>query len=161
MPTLHPHIESLNSIKIYPFGGQDLNVNHSFRDLIVLYEFFDWEDKLKVYFFIDSELKEINPIYNSFKRIKEVECHNYGDAFEMLNILKQTSVQEIEEINFGKMNEEDFEQITNLLLNYKIHKLGYYISLESISNQMLENISKINLQKLHQHILNIWKLFWF
>ena len=73
----------------------------------------------------------------------------------MLNILKQTSVQEIEEINFGKMNEEDFEQITNLLLNYKIHKLGYYISLESISNQMLENISKINLQKLHQHILNI------
>ena len=54
------------------------------------------------------------------------------------------------------MNEEEVEQITNQLLNYKIHILNLYdFSWESISNQALENISKINLQELHQPILNI------
>ena len=160
---MHPHIESLNSIKVFSFEDQDLSLHHSFLDLIVLDDIFDRENKLKSYFFIDSELKEINPIYESFKRIKVVECHNYGDAFEMFNILKQTSVQEIEEIGFGKMNEEDCEQITNQILNYKIHTLRYNEEDigESISNQALENISKINPQKLHQLILNIQKLFWF
>ena len=55
------------------------------------------------------------------------------------------------------MDEEDFEQITNQLLNYKIHKLDYSNNdnWESISNQALENISKINPQELHRLILNI------
>ena len=55
------------------------------------------------------------------------------------------------------MNEEDFEQITNQLLNYKMHTLRYNEEDigESISNLALENISKINPQKLHQLILNI------
>ena len=55
------------------------------------------------------------------------------------------------------MNVEDFEQITNQLLNYKIHTLTYdeeYIR-ESISNLALENISNINPQKLYQLILII------
>ena len=155
---MHPHIESLTSIKVFPFGGEDLNIQHSFRDLIVLA---DIQNKkyldLKACFFINSKLKKINPIYESFKRIKMVYCNNYEDAFIMFNKLKQTSIQEIEEINFIGMNIKDFENIIDQLLNYKIHTLKYdfFDSLKSISNQMFENISKINLQKLHQLILNI------
>ena len=108
--------------------------------------------------FIDLKLNEINPIYDSFKRIDYVYCRYYEEAFAKLNILEQASIQEIEDISFGKMNEEDFEQITNQLLNYKIHTLNYDVSLELISNLVFESISKISPQKLHQLILNIWKL---
>ena len=99
---------------------------------------------------------EINPIYESFKRIKVIDFYDYKGAFAKLNILKQASIQEIENIIFLKMNEEDFEKIINLLLNYKINTLKYFEEdiWESISNQALENISKINPQKLHQLILN-------
>ena len=145
---------------MFPFEGQDLNLHHSFLDLIVLHEYFDYGDQVKTCFFTDSELKEINPIYESFKRIKEVYCGNYEEAFAKLNTLKQASIQEIEDISFGELNEEDFEQITNQLLNYKIHKLEYSdFKWESISNLALENISKINPQKLYQLILNIWNWF--
>ena len=157
---MHLYIESLNSIKAFPFGGQDLRLHHSFLDLIVLDYIFEYREsilKLKSCFFIDPELKEINPIYESFKRIKEVDIDNYEDACEKLNVLEQTSIQEIENISLRKMNKEEVNQITNHLLNYKIHTLKYdeIGSLESISNLAFENISKINLQKLHQHILNI------
>ena len=104
---------------------------------------------LKTCLFIDSELKEIKPIYESFKRIRKVRNNNYEDAFEMLNILKQSSIQEIEDIGFEGINDDDFEQITNQLLNYKINTLDYSNYRESISNHTLENISKINLQKLY------------
>ena len=142
---------------MFPFGGQDLSLQHSFLDLIVLEDIFDFLSELKDCFFIDSELKEINPIYESFKRIKEIYCCGNYEAFEKLDMLKKASIQEIEDIGLREMNEEDFEQITNQLLNYKIHTLKYNgkNSLKSISNQMFENISKINLQKLHQLILNI------
>ena len=70
-------------------------------------------------------------------------------------MLKQVSIQEIESINFGKMSNEEVEQITYQLLNYKIHCLNYYVSWESVSNQTLENISRINPQELHQLILAI------
>ena len=154
---MHPHIESLNSIRVFPFGGEDLNIHHSFRDLIILGDIFDREDKLKSCFFIDSELKKLNPIYEFFKRIKNVYCGDYKDAFTKLNILKQTSIQEIEEIFFGEMDVLEDEQITNQLLNYKIQTLDYskFGSWESISNLALENISKINHQELHQFILII------
>ena len=153
---MHPHIESLNSIKVFPFEGQDLSLQHSFLDLIVLDGIFDYgENKLKPCFFIDSELKEINPIYESFKRIKDDYFYDYEEAFAKLSMLKQASIQEIEHINFGEINEENFEQLTNQLLNYKIHTLNYYASWESISNQAIENISKINPQNLYQLILKI------
>ena len=154
---MHPHIESLSSIKVYSFGSQDLSLQHSFLDLIVLDHIFDWRNNLKDCFFKHSKLKEINPIYESFKRIKEIDCGNYEKAFTIFNKLKQTSIQEIENIDMRKMDEEDFEQITNQLLNYKLHTLKFdtFDSLKSISNQMFENISKINLQKLHQLISNI------
>ena len=100
-------------------------------------------------------VKGNKPIYESFKRIKEVYCSNYEEAFAMLNILKQVSIQEIEVIRFREMNEEDFEQIINQLLDYKIHTLKYIVSWESINNLVLESISKINPQKLYQLILNI------
>ena len=65
---MHPHIESLNSIKVFHFRGQELSIHRSFLDLIVLEDIFEYgENKLKACFFIDSELKEINPIYESFK----------------------------------------------------------------------------------------------
>ena len=143
---------------MFPFEDQDLSIQNSFLDLIVLDNIFEYGPELKDCFFIDSEFEEINPIYESFKRIKEVYFRNYEDACEIFNILEITSIQEIEDISFRKMNEEDFEQITNQLLNYKIHTLNYdknFGSLKSISKQMLVNISKINLQKLHQLILNI------
>ena len=113
--------------------------------------------QIKACFSIDSKLKEINPIYKSFKRINKIYCYDYEDAIKMFNILEQASIQEIEEIDSIEMNIKDFEKIINQLLNYKIHtlKCNYHYSLNSISNQMLENISKINLQKLHQLILNI------
>ena len=59
------------------------------------------------------------------------------------------------------MDGERVGQITNQFLNYKIQTLMYNVlsSLKSISNQTIENISKINPQKLHQLILNILKLF--
>ena len=155
---MYDHIESLNSIKVFPFGGQDLNIQNSLLDLIVIDDsLYTNKVRLKICFFIISELKEINPIYESFKRIKGVYSDNYKEAFEKLNILKQASIKEIEEINFLGMNTEDFDKIINQLLNYKIHTLKYggFDSLKSISNQMLENISKINLQELHQLILNI------
>ena len=159
IPTLHPHIESLNSIKVFAFRCQGLSINHSFLDLIVLDNIFNYGEsgpKLKTCFFKDSELMEINPIYESFKRIKVIDFYDYKGAFAKLNILKQASIQEIENIIFLKMNEEDFEKIINLLLNYKINTLKYFEEdiWESISNQALENISKINPQKLHQLILN-------
>ena len=110
--------------------------------------------------FIDSELKEINPIYESFKRIKEVRCGFYEDALEILNTLKHASIQEIEHISFRERNVLKDEKITNQLLNYKIHTLHLSnFSLGWISNQAFENCSKINPQKLHQPILNILKLF--
>ena len=61
------------------------------------------------------------------------------------------------------MNEEEVEQITNQLLNFKIQNLknDWFARWELISNQTLENISKINPQNLHLLILNIWKLFKF
>ena len=153
---MHPHIESLNSIKVFHFGGQELSIHRSFLDLIVLEDIFEYgENKLKACFFIDSELKEINPIYESFKWVEEIYCRDYEEAFRKINTLKQASIQEIEEICFGEMNAEEVEQITNQLLNYEIHTLKYYDSLESISNLALENISKINPQKLYQFILNI------
>ena len=157
IPTLHPHIESLNSIKVFPFGDQDFSIYQSFIDLIVLDDIFDRDNKLNACFFINSELKEINPIYQSFKRIKDVYCYDYEGALEILNMINQTSIQEIENISFQYINSEDFEQITNQLLNYKIHTLSYLDEavLESISNLALENISKINPQELHQLILNI------
>ena len=155
---MHPYIESLNSIKVFPYEDHDLSLLHSFLDLIVLGNIFDWEDKvkLKTCFFIDSELDEINPIYESFKRIKDVYCDNYEEAFAMLNILKQASIQEIENISFQYFNSEEVENFTNQLLNYKIHTLNYSdFRWESISNQVLENISKINPKKLYQLILII------
>ena len=152
---MHPHIESLSSIKVFPFGGQKHDINYFFLDLIVLYDIFDWGDELKSCFFKDSELKEINPIYQSFIRIKEIYFNNYEEAFAKLTMLKQVSIQEIESINFGKMSNEEVEQITYQLLNYKIHYLNYYVSWESVSNQTLENISRINPQELHQLILAI------
>ena len=94
---------------------------------------------------------------NLSKKIKEVCCDCYEEAFAMLNMLEQVSIQKIEDIRFRDMNEEDFEQITNQLLNFKIQILNYEFSWESIY-QTLENISKINPQKLYQLILNIWKL---
>ena len=113
--------------------------------------------QIKACFSIDSKLKEINPIYKYFKRINKIYCYDYEDAIKMFNILEQASIQEIEEIDSIEMNIKDFEKIINQLLNYKIHtlKCNYCYSLNSISNKMLENISKINLQKLHQLILNI------
>ena len=50
------------------------------------------------------------------------------------------------------MNEEDFEQITYQLLNYKINILKYdrIGSWESVSDQALENISEINPRELYQ-----------
>ena len=157
---MHPHIESLSSIKVFSFEGQELILHNSFRDLIVLDDVFKYGAKLKSCFFIDSELKEINPIYDSFNRIKEANWCDYEEAFAKLNMLKQTSIQEIEDIDFGKTNVKDFELITNQILNYKIHALKYnkVASWEWLSNQTLEHISKINLQKLHQLISNIWKL---
>ena len=154
---MHPHIESLNSIKVFSFEGQDHSLNHSFRDLIVLEDIFDWKNKLKAYFFIDSELKEINPIYESFKRIKEVYSYDYRGACEKINTLKQASFQEIEFIHLKNMNVLEDEQITNQLLNYKIHNLKSLEedTLESISKLALESISKINPQKLYQLILII------
>ena len=154
---MHPYIESLNSFKVFHFGGQNLSLQYSLIDLIVLEKIFDYGDELKACFFIDSELKEINPIYESFKRIDYVYFGNYEDAFAMLNILKQISIQEIDNIDFCQMNPEKVEQIINQLLNYKIHTLRFFAkgNWESISNLALENISKINLQKLHQLILNI------
>ena len=104
---------------------------------------------------MDSKLKEINPIYESFKRIDLVYFRNYKEAFARLNTLKQASIQEIEVISFGDVNEEDFDQITNLILNYKIHTLNYAVSWELISNLILENISKINPQKLYRLIIKI------
>ena len=159
---MHPHIESLSSIKVYPFGGQDLSLQHSFLDLFVLYNILDNKNKLKACFFKDSELKEINPIYQSFKRIYCVYCDNYKDACEKLNTQKQASIQEIEIISFSKMDAEEVEKITNQLLNYKIHTLKYdsFGSWESISNLAFENISKINPQKLYQLILIILNLLW-
>ena len=126
-------------------------------DLIVLYDILDLIGKLRTCFFIDSELKEINPIYESFRRIEEVYCRNYEDAFATLNMLKQASIQEIEIVDIWKMNVGEVNKITNQLLNYKINTLKYSDEdiWESISNLALENISKINLQKLHQLILNI------
>ena len=53
------------------------------------------------------------------------------------------------------MNEKDFDRIINLILNYKIHTLNYAVSWELISSQVLENISKINPQKLYQLIIKI------
>ena len=153
---MHPHIESLNSIKVYPFGGQDLTIHHSFLDLIALYNVFEFSYsniKLKACFFKDSELKEINPIYGFFKRIKDLYFINYEHALEQLYTLEQTSIREIEVLNFRKMNEEDFEQIANQLLDYKIHNLENFDCWDSISNQSLENISKINPQELHQLVL--------
>ena len=136
-------------------------MQHSFLDLIVLYNIFKYrearENKLKTFKFMKLELMEIRPINKSFKRIKEVYCGNYKDASAKLGRLKKTPIQEIEEISFGEMNEKNFKQITSQLLNYKIHKLDISddeCSL-SISNEILENISKINPQKLHQFILNI------
>ena len=154
---MHPHIKSLITIKVYPFGGQDLTIYRSFLDLIVLAIVWDLRLKIKACFFKDSELKEINPIYESFKRIARVYCDNYEEALAMLNILEQTSIQEIEDIVLWEIDGEDFEKITNRLLNYKIHTLkhNYKIKWESISNQTLENISKINPQELHRLILNI------
>ena len=69
-------------------------------------------------------------------------------------MINQTSIQEIENISFQYFNSENFEQITNQLLNYKIHTLNYLEEavLESISNLALENISKFNPQELHQLI---------
>ena len=157
---MHPHIESLNSIKVFPFGGQNLSLHHSFLDLIALGNIFDSKDKLKACFFKDSELKEINPIYESFKRTKEVLFRNNEEACEKLNTLKQTSIQEIEYIDLRNIDVERVEQITNQLLNYKIHTLKYDIIgiWESISNQALENISKINHQKLYQLIFKHLKV---
>ena len=43
----------------------------------------------------------------------------------MLNILEQTSIQEIEDIVLWEIDGEDFEKITNRLLNYKIHTLKH------------------------------------
>ena len=125
MPTLHPHIESLSSIKVFPFGGQHLSIQHSFRDLIVLKFFFNIKDKFKACYFIDSELKEINPIYESFKRITGVYCNNYKEALEVVNMLKQASIQEIDHIRFWDIDLLEDEQITDQLLNYKIHSLIY------------------------------------
>ena len=158
---MHPHIESLSSIKVFPFGGEDLSQNHSFLDLIVLYDIFDRKDnKLKACFFIDSELKKINSIYESFIRIEMLLCYKYKNTFAKLNALKQTSIQEIEYVNLWKMNVLEDEHFINQLLNYKINTLKYSgFSWKSISNLALENISKINPQKLYQLILNIWKLF--
>ena len=154
---MHPHIESLNSIKVFKIEGLDLSLHHSILDLIVLGDIFDWENKLKACFFIDLELKEINPIYESFKRIFRVLFPDYEEAFEKFSTLKQTSIQKIEDINLRNMDEERVEKITNQLKNYTIHNLWYdeFDSWESISNQVLENISKINHQKLYQLILNI------
>ena len=145
---------------MFPFGGQDLSLQHSFLDLIVLEFIFGWKEnknKLNACFFKDSKLKKINPIYESFKRIKMISCDNYEDAFARLNVLKQTSIQEIDIIIFRVKNAENVEQITNQLLNYKIRTLSYdeFDNWESISNQTLEDISKIKPQKLHQLILNI------
>ena len=106
---MHPYIESLNSTKVFSFEGQELSLHHSFWDLIVLCYILDREDKLKACFFKDSELKEINPIYQSFKRIKDVDCYDYKEAFEMFNILEKTSIKEIEEIRISGMNVEEFE----------------------------------------------------
>ena len=143
---------------MFPFEGEDLSIQNSFLDLIVLDDIFKYGN-LKACFFKDSELKEINPIYESFKRVKYVNCRNNEDGFASINTLKQAPILEIEKIGFGEMKAEDFEQITNQLLKYKIHTLNYGFRWESISNQVLENISKINLQKLYQLILNIWNLF--
>ena len=75
---------------------------------------------------MDSKLNEINPIYESFKWIDHVYFRNNKQSFARLNTLKQTSIQEIEVISFGDLNEEDFEKIINQLLNYKIHTLYLY-----------------------------------
>ena len=104
---------------------------------------------------MDSKLKEIKPIYESFKRIDLVYFRNYKEAFARLKTLKKTLIQEIEVISFGEMYDEDFEQIINQLLNYKIHTLNYAVSWELLSNLVLENISKANPQKLYQFIINI------
>ena len=153
---MHPHIESLNSIKVFPFGGQDYNLQHSFLDLIFLDDIFN-SGKLKACFFKDSKLKEINPIYESFKRIKKIYLDSYENACKVLDAIKQASIEEIEEIGVVAKSKVVFKQITNLLWNYKIHTLKYgeELSWKSISNQTLEIISKINPQKVHQLILNI------
>ena len=69
-------------------------------------------------------------------------------------MLKKTSIQEIEELVFESLNSEEFEEITNSQnYNFKIQKLIYRESWESISDLALENISKINPQKLYNIIL--------
>ena len=93
---------------MFPFGSQDISLHQSFRDLIVLRDIFEYRAenlnknraKLKACFFKDSELKDINPIYESFKRVKTLYFTNYNGAFKKLNILKQTSIQQIEHIFF-------------------------------------------------------------
>ena len=71
-------------------------------------------------------------------------------------MLKRAPIQEIEELEFESFNSEEFEEITNSQnYNFKIQKLIYRQSWDSISDSALENISKINPQKLYQFNLTI------
>ena len=161
MQYLHPLIESLNEeIKINSFDGQNLSKHKSLLDLIVLDEIFDNEDKLKACFFKDSDLKEINPIYKSFNKIRNVYCYDFKEAQNILDALDQTSIKEIENIKFEEMNVLEYKSIASRHSNYKIHTLDYsFFIWKSISEEEFEIISQINPRKLYQLILIILNYF--
>ena len=146
----------LSSIKIIDSFGHVWiqSKSSSLLDLIVLYGgsiFIYQGNKQRICYFEDFKCKEIDPIFKQFKVISEIQPKNIEDAIVKLNLLKQSNITEIEHLNFNNLDPDDLKEVVNLNnLNWKLKSFRYNSQdWDLLNNQIYENISLINLQKLY------------
>ena len=99
------------------------NKPNSFLDLIFVKNMFttNYDGILKMCYFKDFEWKIEEPIFQSFKRVKDVNFDDYEDSHTKLNKIKKASIFEIKTLDFGYLSNKEFEEMTNSLnFNYKI-----------------------------------------
>ena len=159
---IFPYIDLLKSIKAIRYNRNKHFEDESWfiLDLIVLQEIFIWDSQTsnsKICYFKDTEWKEEDPIYQSFKRVGMIQFSNNNDASKMLDMIRQANIIEVGKLNFDKINLNSFENLIDPMnFNYKIFSLQYVRAIRSpLSELTLENISKIKPQKLYQLFLKL------
>ena len=86
-----------------------------------------------------------------------IQFSYYNDASKMLDMIRQANIIEVGELNFDKINLNNFENLIDpMYFNYKILSLQYARAIRSpLCELTLKTISKINPQKLYQLFLKL------
>ena len=109
------------------------------------------EDELKLCYFKDSEWKEADPIFQSFKRVGIMKLTKNEYTLRKLKMLKMAHIEEVEQLNLNDLNLKDMEKAINPeTFNYPVHCITYSKrDWGLLSDLIFSNMFKVNPKELN------------